>query len=131
MTGSPRPVLLDTTIAIAAFRLDGVVLAHMRTVRLIVSSTMIGELYFGARRSGRFTEQADKIADLVVRSRVVFCDLDTSAKYGRLKYALELMGARILENDMWIAASALQYGLPLVTRDAHFDRVPGLTVERW
>ncbi len=103
----------------------------MRTVRLIVSSTMIGELYFGAQRSGHYSEQANKIADLVVQSRVVLCDLDTAAEYGRLKYALELAGARIPENDMWIAASALQYGLPLATRDAHFDRVPGLTVERW
>lgn len=131
MTGSPRPLLLGTTIAIAAFRLDGAILARMRTVRLIISITAISELYFGARRSGRFNEQADKIVALVVQSRVVLCDLDTSAEYGRIKYALELLGARIPENDMWIAASALQHGLPLATRDAHFDRVPGFTVERW
>ena len=57
MTGSPRPVLLDTTIVIAAFRRDSTLLARMRTVRLIVPITVIGELYFGARRSGRFREQ--------------------------------------------------------------------------
>jgi predicted nucleic acid-binding protein len=32
------------------------------------------------------------------------------------------------ENDLWIAASGLYYGLPLVTRDAAFSRVPGLRV---
>ncbi len=131
MTGSSRPVLLDTTIAIAAFRLEGAILARLRSVQMIVSITVIGELYFGARRSGRFSEQADKITDLVAQSRVVLCDLDTSAEYGRIEYALELVGARIPENDLWIAASALQHGLPLSTRDAHFERIPGLTVERW
>ena len=29
------------------------------------------------------------------------------------------------------SARQLQYALPLVTRDAHFQRVPGLVVERW
>jgi predicted nucleic acid-binding protein len=32
------------------------------------------------------------------------------------------------ENDLWIAATGLYFGLPLVTRDAAFSRVPGLRV---
>ena len=32
------------------------------------------------------------------------------------------------ENDLWIAGLALRHGLPLVTRDAAFSRVPGLRV---
>lgn len=32
------------------------------------------------------------------------------------------------ENDLWIAGIALRHGLPLVTRDAAFSRVPGLRV---
>jgi predicted nucleic acid-binding protein len=32
------------------------------------------------------------------------------------------------ENDLWIAATGLYYGLPLVTRDAAFSQVPGLRV---
>ena len=35
------------------------------------------------------------------------------------------------ENDLWIAASALYHGLPLVTRDRAFLRVPGLRVLRY
>jgi len=32
------------------------------------------------------------------------------------------------ENDLWIAGIALRHGLPLVTRDRAFARVPGLKI---
>ncbi|HEV8045487.1 MAG TPA: PIN domain-containing protein [Rubrobacter sp.] len=41
------------------------------------------------------------------------------------------IGRPIPENDIWIAATALQHGLVLVTRDSHFEHVEGLRVERW
>jgi len=35
-------------------------------------------------------------------------------------------GSRLGENDNWIAATARYYGLPVVSNDEAFDRVPGL-----
>ena len=35
------------------------------------------------------------------------------------------------ENDLWIAASALEHRLVLVTSYAPFRDVPGLDVENW
>jgi len=37
-----------------------------------------------------------------------------------------LKGRRLGENDVWIAATALEYGAELVGRDAAFKRVPRL-----
>jgi tRNA(fMet)-specific endonuclease VapC len=37
----------------------------------------------------------------------------------------------IPENDIWIAAVALECDMPLATLDAHFRRVEGLTVIQW
>ena len=37
----------------------------------------------------------------------------------------------IPDNDIWIAAIAMQRGLILVTRDAHFDEVESLPTEYW
>jgi tRNA(fMet)-specific endonuclease VapC len=42
---------------------------------------------------------------------------------------LQSAGTLIADNDLWIAATALQAGLPLVTDNVrHFQRVPGLQV---
>ncbi|MCX6929402.1 MAG: hypothetical protein NT154_40235 [Verrucomicrobia bacterium] len=40
-------------------------------------------------------------------------------------------GTPIPENDIWIAALALEHQLPLAARDAHFDLVIGLRVLKW
>ena len=35
------------------------------------------------------------------------------------------------KTTVWIAAVALECDMPLAARDAHFDRVDGLTVLHW
>jgi predicted nucleic acid-binding protein len=52
---------------------------------------------------------------------------------GRLDRVLTAGGARLGENDNWMAATALYSGEPLVTNDADFDRVvaAGLPLKVW
>lgn len=48
-------------------------------------------------------------------------------QYGELYRYLRRRGSLIGTNDLWIAATALVHGMPLVTRNVeHFERVPGL-----
>ncbi len=122
---------MDTTIAVAFFRQDQAVRRRLMPVDIVTSTIVIGELYYGAYRAGHQARELANIAALIAQSRIVVCDLVTSEHYGRVREALHRQGMPIPENDIWIAASALQQGLPLATRDAHFDRVPGLTVEQW
>ena len=35
-------------------------------------------------------------------------------------------GLRLGENDTWLAGTAHYYGVPIVSNDGDFDRVPGL-----
>lgn len=57
---------------------------------------------------------------------------DVSWHYGQAYRHLRDNGALIGANDLWIAATALAYGMPLVTRNvAHFRRVPGVVVETY
>jgi predicted nucleic acid-binding protein len=52
----------------------------------------------------------------------------TPALYAEIYYDLEQRGVKIPVNDVWIAAVAVESGLPLLARDEHFTRVNGLTV---
>jgi tRNA(fMet)-specific endonuclease VapC len=62
---------------------------------------------------------------------VVLPDEATANIYGRMKTELAAAGKLIPENDIWIAATAKEHGLPLVTRDQHFLFVSGLTIFKW
>ena len=56
---------------------------------------------------------------------------DTATAYASLRVALKRSGRPIPANDAWIAALALQHRLPVLSRDQHFDVVPGLRRQGW
>lgn len=50
-------------------------------------------------------------------------------KYAEISRQLRARGERVGDNDLWIAATCLAHGYPLVTRNSnHFGRVDGLRV---
>lgn len=55
----------------------------------------------------------------------------TAGVYARVRVALKKSGRPIPANDAWISALALEHRLPVLTRDAHFDAVPGLERVGW
>lgn len=59
------------------------------------------------------------------------CDVETARMYGHNKTQLRVKGRPIPEADIWIAATAQQHGLTLVTRHSDFAHVDGRSVERW
>jgi predicted nucleic acid-binding protein len=57
---------------------------------------------------------------------------DVTWEYGRAFRYLRDNGRLIGNNDLWIAATAIAYGMPVVTRNVeHFRRVPGVDVETY
>ena len=129
MTGD---YLLDTNIVIALFAADESVGRNLgQAVEVFVSATVLGELHFGARKSARSQSNIQRIDEFSASVSVLVCDEDTSRHYGEIKHALGLQGTPLPENDIWIAATAMQHGLILVTRDAHFRHVLGLSLEEW
>jgi predicted nucleic acid-binding protein len=51
---------------------------------------------------------------------------ETAEHYARLFVQLRRAGSPVPDNDLWIAALALQHDLLLITRDQHFERIPQL-----
>ena len=124
--------LLDTNIVIAHFAEEPEVDARLvPEADIYISSIVLGELYYGAEKSGLGRANRDRIEKFAANNTVVVCDAETGRRYGLVRNRLRLKGRPIPENDMWIAASALQHALVLVTRDAHFNEVQYLELERW
>ena len=124
--------LLDTNTVIAAIGME-IDLERRRRGgdEIYLSVPALGELFFGAEKSQRIEENISQIYRLTAKFPVVSCDQETAGHYGFLRNLLKKKGRPIPVNDLWIAASARQHGLTLVTRDGHFDYVEDLAVERW
>lgn len=124
--------LLDTNIVIALFADEAIVKDNLaQTSEVFIPSIVIGELCYGARKSGRVEANLARVDELVSGSTILVCDAEAARQYGEVKNKLRLKGRPLPENDVWIAALALQHDLILVTRDAHFQEVESLQTVAW
>ncbi|NRF66941.1 type II toxin-antitoxin system VapC family toxin [Aquincola sp. S2] len=124
-----RPILIDTN-AYTAFML-GVpevveVLAHAE--RLFVNSVVLGELLGGFAAGTREAKNRAELARFLDSPRVESIPItaQTADSYALIYAGLRRKGQPIPTNDLWIAASALELGAALLTRDAHFSHIDGL-----
>jgi predicted nucleic acid-binding protein len=62
---------------------------------------------------------------------VLNVDEETAGHYAEVREELKSKGHPIPANDLWIAALARQHRLPVLSRDEHFDFVPGLKRIDW
>jgi len=130
MTG--LKVLLDTN-AIIALQRDNLDLKKLLSTvtDVFIPLIAVGELYFGAHKSQRVAENRQQVTDFMVNRVVLNPDTDTANLYGEIKQRLGTKGHPIPENDIWIAALTIQYGLTLITNDAHFEEIDTLTSQGW
>jgi len=57
-------------------------------------------------------------------------DEETAQRYAAIHDYLRRQGTPVSPNDLWIAASAAQHGLTVVTLNGDFDRIPQVFVRR-
>jgi tRNA(fMet)-specific endonuclease VapC len=124
--------LLDTNVIIALLADDASVKEHLgQADEIFISSIAIGELCFGAHKSARVADNLARIDAFAADNVVLGCDTETARAYGTIKHGLKIKGCPIPENDIWIAAIALQHDLTLISRDGHFTGIESLNVEAW
>lgn len=99
---------------------------------ILIPGIPLGELHYGAAKSARERANAERADRYALEVGVLPCDAGTSRIYGSLRWGLRLKGKPIPDNDIWIAALAIQHGLTLATRDKkHFQHVDDLVLELW
>jgi tRNA(fMet)-specific endonuclease VapC len=125
-------VLLDTSVVIPFFKGDQSVRANLQAAGIIfLAQPALGELYCGALLSANLAKTRGEIENFLAAVTVLSPGLATAEHYGRIRASLSKAGTPIPENDIWIAALAVEHGLPLAARDAHFNQINGLQVLKW
>ena len=92
---------------------------------IYLPSVVLGELYFGFMKGSRQQFNEKKLHQFIGRLRVEIINVsaDVARKYAIIYLSLQKKGAKIPINDVWIAASCMEVGGTLLTRDKHFKVV--------
>ena len=92
--------------------------------RLLITHTIAGEMACGASLA-----TADRWMSFCRPFHTLKWRPEVDWRYGQIYRYLQGQGRLIGANDLWIAATALVYGYPVVTANKeHFRRVPELEV---
>jgi len=122
--------LLDTSIVIKAFKQDKTITLRLDSFSGVYLTTIVaGELHFGAYASTDPARHLKQINEFLENCIMIYPDNDTADSYGKIKAALKKKGKPIPENDIWIAAVAIQHNIPLYTTDNHFLEIEGLILK--
>jgi predicted nucleic acid-binding protein len=102
-----------------------------RAAEIAVPVIVLGEYKYGIRQSRNRTRYERWLAEAIASCRVLVVDQGTAGLYAEVRDELKRSGRPIPGNDLWIAALARQHALPVISRDQHFDFVPGLQRVGW
>ncbi len=122
-------ILIDTNIYSRAMRGDFNVTTALRQAHHIgISAISIGELLSGFKGGNKEQKNRQELGRFLDSPRTCLYPLDenTAEYYSMVLNQLKDQGTPIPTNDIWIAATAFQYGLPLYTFDKHFSQIAGL-----
>ena len=127
-------MMLDTSAYSAFMRGHAdVKLALQRAEEIFLNPIILGELYAGFKRGTRAKKNVQELRLFLSSPRVSVVDLDedTAERYAVILDSLWRAGSPIPTNDIWIAASAMQHGLRLLTTDAHYQKVGQVIVDHF
>jgi predicted nucleic acid-binding protein len=125
-------VILDTN-ALAAMADGDPDLEPVLQLASAVALTVIalGKYRYGIRQSRNRAKYERWLEVLMERCQVLEVDGRTTEHYAEVREELKRAGHPIPGNDVWIAALARQHAMPILSRDRHFDVVPGLRRIGW
>lgn len=121
MNGKP---IVDANVVIDYLRGKNNLLSQLMDEEVVsISVIVVGELIFGAENSMQLNKHLSQIEALLSKVNVIGVDYETALIYGKTRADLRKKGTPIPENDIWIAAIAIQHNLTLITNDKHFANI--------
>lgn len=125
MTGNK--CLLDSNVIVDLMSNDTAISYALNKVDLVYVPVIVkGELEYGALYSANPDKHLSKFSSFLVDCTLLPIDGDTAKVYANIKVLLRKKGKPIPDNDIWIAAIAIQHNIPLYTRDSHFNEIEGI-----
>ena len=102
-----------------------------RADRIAVPVIVLGEYRLGISQSRHRAVYENWLQEWIAAVHVLNVDDETAVRYSAVGLELKKKGTPIPANDLWIAALCRQHSLPVLSRDRHFDLVPGLRRIGW
>ncbi len=118
-------LLIDTSAYSAFMRgHPEVKLALQEADEICLNPVILGELIAGFMRGKRRRKNEGELKTFLTSARTAVLDVneETADRYAVILNSLWKAGTPIPTNDIWIAASAMQHGLHLLTTDAHYQK---------
>ncbi len=122
-------VMLDTNVLINLFHDPDSFLEELGDYdTVLLPSVVVGEFRAGLSVSKRDRAIGNLLSDYLKNPavKVVPVSEKTTRYYANVFRELKVKGRPIPQNDIWIAATALECGSPLFTYDSHFSTIPML-----
>lgn len=125
-------MILDTNALSAAADDDPKLLALLaRADEVALPVIVLGEYRYGIAQSRNRSDYENWLQRLVRDCVVLDVNEETTHHYAAINLELRRLGKPIPTNDLWIAALGKQHSLPILSRDHHFDWVPGSGRLEW
>jgi tRNA(fMet)-specific endonuclease VapC len=125
-------LILDTNaLSAAADEHPGVVRVLAGASELALPVVVIGEYRYGIAQSRHRARYRRWLDGLITDCTVLDINEQTTHHYAAIGIELRQTGKPIPTNDLWISALCRQHGLPLLSRDRHFDLVSGVQRLDW
>jgi Predicted nucleic acid-binding protein, contains PIN domain len=102
-----------------------------KATQIAVPVIVLGEYRYGIQQSRERQRYEHWLVEYLSTFRVLNVDEHTTTPYVAVRGELKRAGTPIASNDVWIAALCRQHSLPVLSRDRHFDLVPGLRRIDW
>jgi predicted nucleic acid-binding protein len=127
-------VLVDTNVFTARLRerspLATRYAKHLFGQRIALAPQTVAEARYGALNANWGSTRQQRLARLVARARILPVDIDTIETVAHLRNQCRMIGHPLHQSDhnadLWIAATAIRWSIPLVAHDAVFNGCPGI-----